>query len=128
MDLKSMSIEEKVGQLFMVGFDGYEANGDIINLITKYNVSGICYFSRNLKDPKQVHTLSTKLQSYAKKDFPLFLTIDQEGGMVNRLTEGITISPSNMALGALNNRVYTKRIAEIVAQELRAMGVNMNFA
>lgn len=128
MNLKSMTLEQKVGQLFMVGFDGHEPNGDIENLISKYNVSGICYFSRNLKNPKQVHTLSTKLQSYANSDFPLFLTIDQEGGMVNRLTEGITISPSNMALGALNNRVYTKQIAEIVAKELRSMGVNMNFA
>lgn len=123
-----MSLEDKVGQLFMVGFHGHEPNTDILNLIDKYNVSGVCYFSRNLKNPKQVHQLSTALQNKAKKGFPLLLTVDQEGGMVNRLTEGITISPSNMALGALNNRVYTKQIAEIVAKELRAMGVNMNFA
>lgn len=128
MNLDNISLEDKVGQLFMVGFDGHESNTDILNLIDKYNVSGVCYFSRNLKNPKQVHKLSTTLQNKAKKGFPLLLTIDQEGGMVNRLTEGITISPSNMALGALNNRVYTKQISEIIAKELRAMGVNMNFS
>lgn len=123
-----MSLEQKVGQLFMVGFDGLQANNEILNLISKYNVSGICYFSRNLKNPKQVHSLSTNLQNNANPAFPLLLSIDQEGGMVNRITKGVTISPSNMALGALNNRVYTKQIAEIVAKELRAMGINMNFA
>lgn len=128
MNLKGMTIEEKVGQLFMVGFDGHEPNADILDLIANYHVSGICYFSRNLKDPRQVHTLSTALQKHANPNLPLLLTIDQEGGMVNRLTEGITISPSNMALGAINNIAYTKEIAEIIAKELRAMGVNMNFA
>src|SRR5690625_1386862 len=127
MNLESFTLEEKVGQLFMVGFNGLEPNGDIINLITKYHVGGICYFSRNLKTPKQVHKLSTELQSYANIKTPLFLSIDQEGGMINRITEGITVSPNNMALGAINNRLYTKQIAEIVARELGAMGINMNF-
>src|SRR5690625_1294079 len=127
MNLESFTLEEKVGQLFMVGFNGLEPNGEIINLITKYHVGGICYFSRNLKTPKQVHKLSTELQSYANIKTPLFLSIDQEGGMINRITEGITVSPNNMALGAINNRLYTKQIAEIVARELGAMGINMNF-
>src|SRR5690625_1173171 len=58
---------------------------------------------------------------------PLLLSIDQEGGMVNRIKDGVTNSPSNMALGAIDNRLYTRQIAEIVAKELRAMGINMNF-
>src|SRR5690625_5258645 len=58
---------------------------------------------------------------------PLLLSIDQEGGMVNRIKDGVTNSPTNMALGAIDNRLYTRQIAEIVARELRAMGINMNF-
>lgn len=127
MNLESLTLEEKVGQLFMVGFHGQKPNGDIINLITKYHVGGICYFSRNLKNPKQVHRLSTELQSFTNINTPLFLSIDQEGGMVSRMTEGVTVSPSKMALGAIDNRLYTKQIAQIVARELKGMGINMNF-
>src|SRR5690625_3647733 len=127
MNLESFTLEEKVGQIFIISFNRIEINSDIINLITKYQVGGICYFRRNHKTPKQVHKLSTELQSYANIKTPLFLSIDQEGGMINRITEGITVSPNNMALGAINNRLYTKQIAEIVARELGAMGINMNF-
>src|SRR5690625_1081094 len=127
VNVDSLSLEEKVGQLFMVGFDGLEPNGDIINLITTYHVGGICYFSRNLKNPKQVNQLSMELQRYSNIHRSLFLSIDQEGGTISRITEGVTVSPTNMALGAIDNRLYTRQIAEIVAREVRAMGINMNF-
>src|SRR5690625_615940 len=127
MHIESLTLEEKIGQLFIVGFHGQKPNGDIINLITKYHIGGVCYFSRNLKNPKQVHRLSMDLQSFTNIHTPLFLAIDQEGGMVSRITEGVTTSPSKMALGALDNRLYTKQIAQIVARELKAMGINMNF-
>ncbi|HLR64825.1 MAG TPA: glycoside hydrolase family 3 N-terminal domain-containing protein [Pseudogracilibacillus sp.] len=128
MDLSKYSIEEKVGQMFMVGFDGHQMNDDILNLIVRYNVSGVCYFSRNLDTPKQVNHLSKQLQAQAKLDFPLFLSIDQEGGMVNRITDDVLTSPSQMALGATDNRLYIKWMSEIVAGQLKEMGLNMNYA
>lgn len=128
LDITKYSIEEKVGQLFMVGFDGHEMNDDMYNLIINYNVSGVCYFSRNLHDKAQVRKLSDSLQKHTKYDFPLLLAIDQEGGRVNRITNDVITSPGNMPLGAIDNLLYTRRIAETVAHELKLMGINMNFA
>lgn len=128
LDISKYSLEEKVGQLFIVGFDGHEMNDDILNLIVRYHVSGVCYFSRNLNNPKQVKQLSNKLQSHTKLDFPLFLSIDQEGGMVNRITNDTITSPSQMALGATDNRLYIKWMSEFVARQLDEMGINMNYA
>lgn len=126
--LDSMSLEEKVGQMFMCGFDGTVPNKEITDLIENYYISGICYFSRNLKDPKQIYELSTHLQSKVKRTLPLFLTIDQEGGMVVRVKKGVTVSPGNMALGATNNPEFVYQMANIVGHELKLMGINMNFA
>lgn len=127
IDLTKYTTEEKVGQLFMVGFNGYEMDENIFNLIATYHIGGICYFSRNLKNSKQVRQLSEKLQSYTKTDFPLFLAVDQEGGLVNRITNDVVTSPPALALGAIDNRVYTRRIAEAVASDLQRIGINMNF-
>lgn len=126
--MNKLSLEEKIGQMFMFGFHGTEPTEDIIDLIQNHYINGICYFSRNLVDPKQVQDLSSKLQSYVKNNIPLFLTIDQEGGMVVRLEAGVTVSPGNMALGATNNPEFAYQMAKIVGRELRQMGINMNFA
>lgn len=123
-----MSIEEKVGQLFIVGFDGNAIDGKMINLIATYKVGGVAYFSPSFKHPKQVHKLSTYLQYYANKEFPLFLTVQQAGGKRNTITNGVTISPSQHTLGKVNNRLYTKQMAEIIGLELKAMGINLNIA
>lgn len=128
MNVYKMSIEEKVGQLFMVGFHDTKPTGEVIQLITGYKVGGLCYFNRNIRNPRQLHTLSKNLQSYAHIDLPLFLAIFQEGGHLNNFTNGVTQGPGQATLGDVNNRLYTKQMAEIVAEELRAVGINMNFA
>lgn len=128
MDIKSMSIEEKVGQLFIVSFDGNEINGEMINLIATYKIGGVCYYNQQFKHPKQVHKLSTYLQYYANIKYPLFLAVHQEGGNKNTITNGVTNSPSQHKLGKINNRLYTKQMAEIIGLELRAMGINLNIA
>lgn len=124
----TLSLEEKVGQLFMFGFQGPEATEEIMELIEDHYIGGICYFSRNLENPKQVYALSTNLQSLVKNHIPLFLSIDQEGGMIVRIEDGVTHSPGNMALAATNNPNYVYKISQIVGSELRMIGINMNLA
>ncbi|QOR67877.1 beta-N-acetylhexosaminidase [Cytobacillus suaedae] len=126
--IHTMSLEEKIGQLFMFGFQGPEATEEIIELIENHYIGGICYFSRNLENPKQVYTLSTSLQSLVKNNIPLFLSLDQEGGMIVRIEDGVTHSPGNMALAATNNPNYVYKMAQVVGSELRMIGINMNLA
>ncbi|WP_078382122.1 beta-N-acetylhexosaminidase [Sutcliffiella halmapala] len=125
-----MTLEEKVGQLFMAGFHGTEPSEEITKLIQDYHIGGVIYFTRNVKEVKQVYELSRSLQKIAKNagELPLFISIDQEGGMVARITEGVTLSPGNMALGATGDKEAVYRLGKIVGKELRTLGVNMNFA
>lgn len=128
MNIDKLSVEEKVGQLFIASFSDTRPTGEIIHLITAYQIGGLCYLDENTRNPKQVHKLSKNLQLYAASDRPLFLAIHQEGGELNSFIDGMTKSPSQSVLGDVNNRLYTKQMAEIVAEELLATGINMNIA
>lgn len=126
LNLNEMNLKEKVGQLFMCGFYGHEPSEQIIKLINDYKIGGVIYFSRNIESTEQVFNLSNKLQSYSKT--PLFIGIDQEGGIVARITEGVTNAPGNMAVAAGSTVKDAEKLALIVGEELRALGINMNYA
>ena len=126
-----MTIEEKVGQLIMVGFEGTQANEAIETHIRERFVGGVVLFSRNIQSPQQTAELTNELQRLTEataRQIPLFIGIDQEGGWVIRLKEGATVLPGNMALGATNSTELAERAGEITAVELAAVGVNLNFA
>ncbi len=129
--IAEMTIEEKVGQLIMVGFDGTQANEAIETYIRERFVGGVVLFSRNIETPQQTAELTNQLQQLAgttAHQIPLFIGIDQEGGWVIRLREGATVLPGNMALGATDSTELAERAGEITAVELAAVGVNLNFA
>ena len=129
--IAEMTIEEKVGQLIMVGFEGTQANEAIETHIRERFVGGVVLFSRNIQSPQQTAELTNELQRLVEataRQIPLFIGIDQEGGWVIRLKEGATVLPGNMALGATNSTELAERAGEITAVELAAVGVNLNFA
>ncbi|WP_404431286.1 beta-N-acetylhexosaminidase [Sutcliffiella horikoshii] len=128
--IHEMTLQEKVGQLFVAGFHGTAPSEEIVKLIKDYHISGVIYFARNVENPKQVHALTKRLQKAAKDAgaVPLFISIDQEGGMVARITDGVTLSPGNMALGAGNNEETVYQLGKVVGTELRLLGINMNYA
>ncbi len=129
--IAEMTIEEKVGQLIMVGFEGPQANEAIETHISERFVGGVVLFSQNIQSPKQTAELTNELQGLARAtthQIPLFIGIDQEGGWVIRLREGATVLPGNMALGATDSTELAERAGEITAVELAAVGVNLNFA
>src|SRR5699024_4039115 len=128
MDIDSLTLEEKVGQLFVVGFNDTKITDDVIHLMSYFKVGGLLYRKENVHSIKQLHKLSTNAQFYAKTGLPLFLAMEQAGVDANTVSKGRTISPSQATIGRANNRLYTTQMAEIVAKELRGIGVNMNFA
>ena len=94
MDIDTLSIEEKVGQLFMVNFDGTDKTGELIHLITYFKVGGLYYRNNNVVNLKKLHKLSTIAQNFAKTGLPLFLATTQGGENNNEINHGFTISPS----------------------------------
>ncbi|MFD2333700.1 beta-N-acetylhexosaminidase [Cohnella sp. GCM10020058] len=122
---EGLDLKSKVGQLFMCGFHGDVPADGIRRLIEEYGVGGVIYFRRNLKDASQVERLTKSLQEMAT--VPLLVSIDQEGGMVVRLEDGVTVMPGAMAIGAAGNAEWAREAARHAGAELRAIGINMNF-
>ena len=129
--LDGMTLEQQIGQLFMVGFHGTTASGEIIEMIERYQVGGVILFTRNVRDSQQVQALTNSLQAAAQAAghrFPLLIATDQENGVVRRLGEDIAQFPGNMALGAVGSEQLVQEVAEATGDELRALGINMNLA
>ena len=128
----ALTLEQKIGQLMIIGFDGTEADSGLQEMISRYHVGGVILFARNVQSPRQVAELTNKLQQTAiESGNPgLFIAIDQEGGRVARLTEdtGFTEFPSAMAIGATADPDNAYRMASAMAAEMRAVGINIDFA
>ena len=127
-----MTTAQKVGQLMMVGFDGTAVDTELRSMIIDYHIGGVILFARNVRSPEQVARLTNQLQTIAvESGHPgLFIAVDQEGGRVARLTEeaGFTEFPSAMAIAATGDPENARRMAAAMAAEMRAVGINVNFA
>ena len=121
-----MTLKEKIGQLFVLGFHGTTVSADFARVLSFYKPGGVILFARNLDDPTQAATLANELQSYAS-EAPLWISIDHEGGTVFRLPSGLTPLPTNAELGRRNSEELVASVAAVGARELRAIGVNVNY-
>jgi beta-N-acetylhexosaminidase len=125
---KDLTLEEKVGQILIVHFHGDTLTPDANTLIKTLHVGGIIYYTwaNGLTSPSQVSHLSASLQHLAK--IPLLICTDQEGGPLNRLSQGFTLLPSNKAVGMTGNPLLAEECAFAIGQELLSVGINMNLA
>ncbi|MGW7378443.1 glycoside hydrolase family 3 protein [Streptomyces sp. NPDC054794] len=144
-----MSLEEKVGQLFVMRVYGHSATApdqaDIdanlkeigvrtaAELIAKYRVGGIIYFTwtHNTRDPHQIATLSNGIQKASldqPRGLPLLIATDQEHGIVCRVGKPATLFPGAMAIGAGRSRGDARTLGRISGTELRAMGINQDYS
>ncbi|TDD36539.1 beta-hexosaminidase [Actinomadura sp. KC06] len=117
-----MSLEEKVGQLFVTRFS---SRADALAKIRKYRVGGLIYFPGNFGAPAKTAAQSNALQKASK--IPLLLGVDEEQGIVSR-TPFITGFPGNMALGATGSPADARAAAQVTGTELRAVGINLDYA
>ena len=124
----SVSDQMLAGQRLMTGFNGHEFNHELEFLIGKLNVGGIILFARNIGSPAQVRKLCRDAQDYAQSCRlpPLFIAVDQEGGVVARLKEGFTLFPKgNPGMTTPEDAV---RFARTTAREMKDVGLNMDMA
>lgn len=126
-----MSMRHIIGQHFFIGISGHALTTDEKKFIVENNIGGICLFGRNVADPKQVHDLCQEIQSLRHKQAdkaPLFIGIDMEGGRVHRLKAPFTHWPPLKKLGDLDAPTVSFHFANRMGQELRAVGINLDFA
>ena len=136
--LASMTVEERVGQLFLVTFVGNEIGpgSDIAQLVRQDRVGGVVLLASNANlynapdTPKQVAGLANGLQSLAMADgarVPLFVAVDHEGDgyPYTRIRGGTTPLPNAMAIGATWDARNAREVGRITGLELAAMGINL---
>ena len=123
-------LKELVGQLFLVGFNGYSVPADFKKLIQEHHIGGTIYFKRNVQSPAQLAELSNEIQFSCRTSEipPLFISIDHEGGKVNRLVKPFTKFPGNDYLGELGSPKIGFEFGAILGKELKAVGININYA
>ncbi|MBS1153347.1 MAG: Beta-hexosaminidase [Myxococcaceae bacterium] len=126
--LKRMTLEQKIGQLMMVGFGGQTMDPKIEELVKGLQVGGICIFKRNIADPAQLARFNDALRELLADGVPPFIAVDQEGGNVVRISDGVTVLPGNMALGATRSSKLAWEAGKAQGEDLRRLGFNMNLA
>ncbi|GAB1203427.1 hypothetical protein APSETT445_002062 [Aspergillus pseudonomiae] len=131
-EMQPTDLRKKVGQLFAVGFHGLTPSPEIKTLIHEYGLGGIVLFKRNISDAAQLQTLTHSLQEEARlagHEYPLFIGIDQENGLVTRISPPIAAQlPGPMALGATYAPELAQAVGAVTGETLRLFGINMNYA
>lgn len=124
-------LKSKVGKLLMIGFNGLEPDDHLKRMMKEYQVGGVILFRRNVAGANQVKELTNAIRRIAEEagySYPPLISLDQEGGMVNRITDGVVLSPGNMAIAATRDENQAREAGYIVGRELRSLGINMNLA
>lgn len=127
--VKKMTLDEKIGQMLILGFEGYMVDKEVLSLIDDYNVGGFILFKRNIENNSQLLGLLNDLkEANSQHSIPLFLSLDEEGGRVSRLTVELEALPSNEIIGEKNDSDFSFEIGNIIGEKLRGFGFNMDFA
>ncbi|MFI0481307.1 glycoside hydrolase family 3 protein [Actinomadura sp. 9N215] len=160
--LRSMTLEEKAAQLFVLQIHGKSADtaepaavaanrrlygvDNAAQVMARYRPGGFIYYGENVTDPHQLAAFSNGIQraalappgcsggcegtspSRSPQRIPATIAIDQEGGIVARVQPPATQSPGAMALAAGRRTGDARALARITGRELRAIGVNQDYA
>ncbi len=121
-----MNLHE-VGQLFLTGISGLSLTDAERSFIQEKNIGGIILFKHNFSDPGQLAELVNEIQTL-RDEYPLFISVDQEGGRVRRFKTHFTQFPPMFDVGEKDSPKLTFDMHKILADELAACGVNLNFA
>lgn len=135
--LENMTLEEKVGQLFMLDpgmltndFNTSQATQQALELTEKYNIGGFIFFKPNIQTPEQTRRLIADLQSA-----PLikpFFGVDEEGGIVSRIGSnpemGMKKQPAMEKIGASGDSSLAYQVGSELAEGLKGFGFNLDFA
>ncbi len=126
MTLKNDALNT-LGELFLVGFNGLELSQETSHFLSQARIGGVILFSHNFENPGQMAELTNQIQE-CRSELPLWVSVDHEGGKVQRFRKGFTRIPDAIAIGSMNSPKLSFEISEIMAKELKTVGVNLNFS
>lgn len=118
--------KRRAGQRMIVGFHGHDAPTELRRLCRQAKPAGFILFARNVEEPAQVLELNRELVGLLPRSLPPLVSIDQEGGRVQRVKA--TAWPRARWVGNVDDLAQTEELGKAMAGELRAMGFNVNWA
>ena len=126
--LAAMTVQEKVGQLLIGGFEGTEIGDQATRLVQEYQVGGLILYGRNIAGAGQLVTLTNGLKAINGDGIRLFLSIDEEGGGVDRMPPEVRRTPGAYCVGQTGSVPAAQSYGDVLAAECAAFGLNLDFA
>ncbi len=128
--LANLSLEQRVAQMFIVNLYGSQLTEAGRDFLTQQQPGGLVLLPENVKTPAEVTQLINTYQQTitGSGGLPLFIAVDQEGGIIAHLSNGFTTFPVPMLLTATEDTDLAERVGQAMAQEMLAVGVNMDLA
>lgn len=126
--IKEMTLDEKIGQMFIIGFEGAVMGNDLSDMLKSRTPGGVILFRGNSKDPRQLLELINSIKHVNTGRIPLFISVDEEGGRISRMPDPISDIPSAAVIGEYGDPRITYEIGTLIAEEISSFGFNMDFA
>ena len=130
-NIEDLSLKEKIGQKFIIGFDEKEKVLEKIeDTIKNHKIGGILLYKKNYKNYDEFIDLVNNIRKINKKysNIPILIAIDQEGGRVNRIPKDFLNMPSSFKLAQNGGEELVEQSASITGEILKNLGINMDFA
>jgi beta-N-acetylhexosaminidase len=122
----SSDLDRQVGQLMIVGFEGTGMSPGLSSFLRRVQPGGVILFARNIVTPQQTHELLRACGELAST--PMFLCVDMEGGLVDRLKKALEPVPAPASVFATGDRKLFRKHGRIIGEECRSLGFNVDFA
>lgn len=127
--LAQLSMEEKLGQLLLIGIDGETVSEQTRSLLNELKPGGLIFYKPNIRTAPQTLALLNGLKEANRSNpVPLWLSTDEEGGRVTRLPAELAHPPTARAVGKANNAQAAYALGEAIAGQLAAFGMQVDFA
>jgi beta-N-acetylhexosaminidase len=120
---------DRAGELIIFGFEGKAAPDELLARIADGRVAGVVLFARNLGTPDEIVALTRSLHAAVPQDAPpLIVSLDQEGGRVQRVKAPLTVWPAMARVAAVGDLAYTEAVGQALGSEIAALGFNVDYA
>jgi beta-N-acetylhexosaminidase len=120
-----MKVKQLAGQVIVAEWSGSRPP---VGMVRRLQLGGVIVFSDNVDSPAQVRRANRRLQRSVRRPWPLVIAVDQEGGRVARVRDGVTRFPTLMSTGAADDERLTREVHRASGGELRRLGFNVDFA
>ncbi|MGO4729480.1 beta-N-acetylhexosaminidase [Paenibacillus sp. 2KB_22] len=127
--LRSLTLEEKIGQMILAGVQGTTLDDQAKQMIKDQKVGGIIFYANNVSTlegtAKFVQSIKEANQS---NPVPIFMSVDQEGGKVSRMPKTVETIPSNKKVGQTKDSALAETMGKLLARQVQLAGFNVDFA